>query len=100
MQPDVVRFVSVLTQRPRLAPPTLMSFPSSGRWLLKILARQNRFVLGMYRRHMKIIGYLGALDQLYDVQSLSVEVHMLRFRPSEGAESEHKSPPGREEQSD
>ncbi len=69
-----------------------MSFPSSGRWLLKILARQNRFVLGMYRRHMKIIGYLGALDQLYDVQSLPVEVHVLRFRPGEGAESEHQSP--------
>ncbi|MGO9990392.1 MAG: DUF1697 domain-containing protein [Steroidobacteraceae bacterium] len=67
VQPDVVRFVSVLTKRPRLAPPTPMSFPSSGRWLLKILARQNRFVLGMYRRHMKIIGYLGALDQLYGV---------------------------------
>ena len=44
-----------------------MSFPSSGRWLLKILARQNRFVLGMYRRHMKVIGYLGALDRLYGV---------------------------------
>jgi hypothetical protein len=67
VQPDVVRFVSVLSQRPRLAPPTLMSFPSSGQWLLRIFARQNRFVLGMYRRHMKVIGYLGALDRLYGV---------------------------------
>ena len=67
VQPDVVRFVSVLSGRPRFAPPTPMSFPSSGKWLLKIVARQNRFVLGMYRRHMKVISYLGGLDRLYGV---------------------------------
>jgi hypothetical protein len=67
VRPDVVRFVSVLSQRPRLAPSTPMQFPSSGRWLMKILARRNRFVIGMYRRHMKVIGYLGALDRLYGV---------------------------------
>jgi len=65
--PDVVRFVSVLCQRPRLAPSTPIQFPSSGQWLMKILARRNRFVIGMYRRHMKVIGYLGALDRLYGV---------------------------------
>ena len=64
---DVVRFVSVLSRRPRIAPPAPMSFPSSGKWILKIVARQNRFVLGMYRRHMKAIGYLGELDRLYGV---------------------------------
>ena len=64
---DVVRFVSVLSQRPRLAPSTPMQFPSSGQWLMKILERRNRFVIGMYRRHMKVIGYLGALDRLYGV---------------------------------
>jgi uncharacterized protein (DUF1697 family) len=67
VQPDVVRFVSVLSVRPRIEPPTPMSFPSSGKWLLKIVARQNRFVLGMYRRHMKVISYLGGLDRLYGV---------------------------------
>ena len=67
VRPDVVRFVSVLSQRPGLAPSTPMQFPSSGRWLMKILARRNRFVIGMYRRHMKVIGYLGALDRLYGV---------------------------------
>ena len=66
-RPGVVRFVSVLSHLPRLAPPTPMSFPSSGRWLLRVVARQNRFVLGMYVRHMKVIGYLGALDRLYGV---------------------------------
>ena len=63
----VVRFVSVLSQRPRLTPATPMRFPPSGHWLMKILARRNRFVIGMYRRHMKVIGLLGALDRLYGV---------------------------------
>jgi uncharacterized protein (DUF1697 family) len=66
-RPDVVRFVSVLSRRPRLAPPTPMSFPSSGRWLLKILARAGRFVFGVYRRHMKVVSYLGTLDRLFGV---------------------------------
>ena len=65
MRPDVVRFVSVLSHRPRSAPSMPMSLPSSGRWLLKILARDNRFVVGLYRRHMKAIGYLGTLDRLF-----------------------------------
>jgi hypothetical protein len=64
---DVVRFVSVLSKRPRSAPPTPMRLPSNGQWLLKILARDNRFVFGVYRRHMKVIGYLGALDRLFGV---------------------------------
>jgi hypothetical protein len=44
-----------------------VSYPPSGRWLLRILARQDRFVLGLYRRHMKAIGYLGDLDRLFGV---------------------------------
>ncbi|MGZ7040758.1 MAG: hypothetical protein ACXVH7_03095, partial [Thermoanaerobaculia bacterium] len=61
------RFVSVLSKRPRSAPPTPMTFPSSGKWLLKILARDGRFVFGVYRRHMKVISYLGTLDRLFGV---------------------------------
>jgi uncharacterized protein (DUF1697 family) len=67
VRPGVVRFVSVLSRRPRLTPSTPMRLPSSGQWLMKILARRNRFVIGMYRRHMKVIGFLGALDRLYGV---------------------------------
>jgi uncharacterized protein (DUF1697 family) len=67
MRSDIVRFVSVLSKRPRSAPPTPMSFPSSGKWLLKILASDKRFVLGVYRRHMKVISYLGTLDRLFGV---------------------------------
>jgi len=67
VRPDIVRFVSVLSRRPRSAPSTPMSFPSSGKWLLKVLARDNRFVFGLYRRHMKAIGYLGTFDRLFGV---------------------------------
>jgi uncharacterized protein (DUF1697 family) len=63
----VVRFVSVLSQRARLRPSTPMRFPSRGQWLMKILAKRSRFVLGLYRRHMKVIGLLGSLDRLYGV---------------------------------
>jgi len=67
MRPDIVRFVSVLSRRPRSAPTMPMRVPSRGTWLLKILARDDRFVLGLYRRHMKAIGYLGTLDRLFGV---------------------------------
>jgi len=61
--PDIVRFVSILSRRPRTAPSIPVRFPASGEWLLRIVAREGRFVLGMYRREMKAIGYLGALDR-------------------------------------
>lgn len=64
---DVVRFVSVLSRSPRMKPPTPVRFPGSGKWLLKILARERRFVFGVYRRHMKAIGYLGEIDRLFGV---------------------------------
>jgi uncharacterized protein (DUF1697 family) len=67
VRPDVVRFVSVLSHSPRSAPSTPMSFPSSGQWLVKILAREDRFVVGLYRRRMKVISYLGALDRVFGV---------------------------------
>lgn len=67
MRPDIVRFVSVLSQRPRTEPRMPLSFPPNGRWLLRILVREDRFVFGVYRRHMKVIGYLGAIDHLFGV---------------------------------
>ncbi|HET9217421.1 MAG TPA: hypothetical protein VFR18_10600, partial [Terriglobia bacterium] len=64
---DVVRFVSILSRRPGLTPSTPLSFPSGGGWLLKILAIENRFVFGVYRRQMKAIRYLGEIDRLFGV---------------------------------
>jgi uncharacterized protein (DUF1697 family) len=66
-RPDIVRFVSVLARRPRRGPSLPVRFPASGMWLLKVLARDGRYVFGVYRRHMKVISYLGMLDRLFDV---------------------------------
>ena len=67
VRPDVVRFVSVLARRPRSMAALPITFPSSGKWLLKVLAMDKRFVFGVYRRHMKVIGLLGKLDDLFGV---------------------------------
>ncbi len=65
VRPDVIRFVSILSRPARSALSLPASLPGSGRWLLKIHSRQQRFVLGVYRREMKAIGYLGMLDRLF-----------------------------------
>ena len=67
VRPDIVRFVSILSRRSRSAPATPVTFPPHGPWLLRILATEDRFVFGLYRRHMKVISYLGALDRLFGV---------------------------------
>jgi len=65
--PDITRFVNVLHKRLRVPPPLPLSLPSDNDWLLKIIAIQDRFVLGMYRRQMKAIGYLGKIEKLLGV---------------------------------
>src|SRR4029077_16119943 len=65
--PDIVRFVSVAAKPLRPPPPLLLSLPPDDDWLLKIIAIQGRFVLGLYRRHMKAIGYLGKIQKLLGV---------------------------------
>ncbi len=64
---DVVRFVSILSKPGRVRASIPMTLPPRGKWLLRVVASRNRFVFGMYRRHMKTIGYLGQLDKLFGV---------------------------------
>jgi uncharacterized protein (DUF1697 family) len=33
--------------------------------LVQVMAAEGQFVFGMYRRHMRTIGYLGQIDKLY-----------------------------------
>jgi uncharacterized protein (DUF1697 family) len=85
--PDIARFVSVLHKRLRggirsdlhqtstaspartikpqtsQLPPLPLSLPSDDDWLLKIIAVQDRFVLGLYRRQMKAISYLSKIEK-------------------------------------
>ena len=65
--PDITRFVSVLAKRFRALPPLPLSLPSDDDWLVKIIAIQDRFVLGLYRREMKAISYLGKIEKLLGV---------------------------------
>ncbi len=61
---DVVRFVSILTRAPRVRASIPFALPADGEWSLRVIASRKRFVFGLYRRHMKTIGYLGQLDRL------------------------------------
>jgi uncharacterized protein (DUF1697 family) len=61
--PDITRFVSVLAKPLRAPPPLPLSLPSDDDWLLKVIAIEGRFVLGLYRRQMKAISYLGRIEK-------------------------------------
>ena len=63
---NITRFVNVLAKRLN-SPPIPLSLPSNDDWLLKIIAVQDRFVLGLYRRQMKAISYLGKIEKLLGV---------------------------------
>jgi uncharacterized protein (DUF1697 family) len=65
--PNITRFVNVLAKRLRVLPPLPLSLPSDDDWLLKIIAVEDRFVLGLYRRQMKAISYLGKIEKLLGV---------------------------------
>jgi uncharacterized protein (DUF1697 family) len=65
--PDITRFVNVLAKRLRTPPPLPLTLPADDDWLLKIIAIQDRFVLGLYRRQMKAISYLGKIEKLLGV---------------------------------
>ena len=65
--PNITRFVSVLAKRLRAPPPLPLSLPSDDEWLLKIIAIQDRFILGLYHRQMKAISYLGKIEKQFGV---------------------------------
>lgn len=50
-----------------MTPLTPMKLPPTGTWLVRVLAREQRFVVGLYRRQMKAIGCLGTLDRVFGV---------------------------------
>ncbi len=67
LRKDDVRFVSVLGGRPDVEPLLPMEFRDGRRWLVRLIRRQDCFLVGAYRRHMKTIGYLGRIDRVLDV---------------------------------
>jgi uncharacterized protein (DUF1697 family) len=65
LAPDIVRFVSILSKPGEVRAELPVAFPSEGEWLVRVIACEGQFAFGMYRRHMKTIGYLGRIDKLY-----------------------------------
>jgi uncharacterized protein (DUF1697 family) len=65
--PHIVRFVTVLAKRRRASPQIPLNLPPGGEWCLRILAHEDRFVFGVYRREMKAIKYLGQLEKIFGV---------------------------------
>ena len=64
---DIVRFVSVLPRAARVRPSLPITIPPGREWLVRVIASTDRFVFGVYRRHMRTIGYLGQIDTLFGV---------------------------------
>jgi uncharacterized protein (DUF1697 family) len=65
--PGFVRFVSILSKAGGVRTKLPVAFPPEGEWLVRVISVQGQFVFGMYRRHMKTIGYLGQVDKLSGV---------------------------------
>jgi uncharacterized protein (DUF1697 family) len=64
-RPDAVRFVSVLSKTGRDKVTFPVAVPEGAEWFVRIIGSKNRLVFGVYRRHMKTIGYLGQIDELF-----------------------------------
>ena len=64
---DITRFVSVAAKRIAKPPSVPFNLPSEDEWLLRVIAIREKFILGLYRRQMKAIGYLGRIEKLLGV---------------------------------
>ena len=64
-RPDVVRFVSILSKAGRGKTSFPIAVPEDGEWFVRIIGSKKRLAFGVYRRHMKTIGYLGRIDELF-----------------------------------
>ncbi|SRR6266404_4111021 len=67
--PDIVRFLSVLAKMSPALPAIPLLLPAEGDWLVKIIAVKGRYAFGMYRRHMKTIGFLGQVEKRLGVSA-------------------------------
>jgi uncharacterized protein (DUF1697 family) len=65
--PTLTRFVNIRAKRLPSVPTLPLCLPSEADWLLKVITIENRFVVGLYRREMKAIAYLGKIEKLLGV---------------------------------
>ena len=64
-RPDLVQFVSILSKAGRSQPTLPVAIPQEGKWFVRIIGSRNHFLFGVYRRHMKTIGHLSRIDELF-----------------------------------
>jgi hypothetical protein len=64
-RPDAVRFVSILSKAGRGKTSLPIALPEGADWFVRIIGSKKRLVFGLYRRHMRTIGYLGQIDGLF-----------------------------------
>ncbi len=62
---DVVRFVSILSKVGDVKACFPIVIPEGEEWFVRIIGSENRLVFGVYRRHMKTIGYLRQIDKFF-----------------------------------
>jgi hypothetical protein len=60
----IVRFVKLLSRSGRRPSSMPITIPHEQDWFVRVTTLTNRHAVGKYRRHMKMIGYLGQLDAL------------------------------------
>lgn len=65
VDPQVVRFVSVLARPAKPSSSLPLNLPAGGGWYVRVLSCRGQFVLGLYRREMRTIGYLGRLEKYF-----------------------------------
>jgi uncharacterized protein (DUF1697 family) len=71
LRPDIVRFVSILSRAGHGGADVPFTIPPHGQWFVRVIASRKRFVFGVYRRHMKTIGYLGQIDQMFGAPAIT-----------------------------
>ena len=67
--PDIVPFVSILSKASPGKVSLPIAFPGGEQWFVRIIGSRNHLVFGVYRRHMRTIGYLGQIDKLFGAPS-------------------------------
>lgn len=63
--PDSARFLSILSKPGHCKASLPIDIPQGDNWFVRVIGSRDRLVIGVYRRQMKTIGYLGKLDELF-----------------------------------
>jgi len=94
-RPALVRFVSILSKPARGKVSFPIALPEESECFVRIIGSKDRLVFGVYRRHMKTIGYLGRIDQLFGAPATTrgwtTILSILRILKAGGAKSANRS---------